>query len=114
MCDSLPFLRSVLAKQTQYDLVMLSAVWMHLNDSERTDGMAALSALTKQSSKVILSLRHGPIPPKRRMYNVTGEETCQLAERHGFSTLLCETVASQQPQNIAKGVRWTQIVLHKE
>jgi hypothetical protein len=34
-----------------------------------------------------LSLRHGPVPAGRRMFEVSAQETRDLAEHHGLATV---------------------------
>ncbi|MFD1050971.1 class I SAM-dependent methyltransferase, partial [Kibdelosporangium lantanae] len=65
--DALPDLR--MARGT-FDLILLSAVWMHLDAAERAVAMARISRLLASEGRVILSLRHGPVPPGRRMFDV--------------------------------------------
>jgi SAM-dependent methyltransferase len=73
--DSLPELAAVRARREQFDLVMLTAVWMHLDAVQREMAMPNISALVRAGGIVIISLRHGPIPPGRRMFEVSAEET---------------------------------------
>jgi SAM-dependent methyltransferase len=65
--DSLPDLAAVRARKEAFDLVMLTAVWMHLDEAQRQRAMPNVSALVRNGGIVIMSLRHGPIPPGRRM-----------------------------------------------
>lgn len=73
--DSLPDLAVVRARKEDFDLVMLTAVWMHLDEAQRQRAMPNVSALVREGGIVIMSLRHGPVPsggacsrsrPKRR------------------------------------------------
>lgn len=66
---------------------MLTAVWMHLEADERARGMGSLAALLAPQGRILMSLRHGPVPPGRRMFDVSAEETLALAARHGLATL---------------------------
>ena len=84
--DSLPDLAALRARKKEFDLVMLTAVWMHLDEAQRELAMPNVSALVRNGGTVIMSLRHGPIPPGRRMFEVLAEETLALAER---SNLFC-------------------------
>ena len=47
--DSLPALRRVVAQRRRFDLVMLTAVWMHLDAEERRVAMANVAALVAAS-----------------------------------------------------------------
>ena len=112
--DRLPDLPLLLKRHGTYDLVMLNAVWMHLDRTQRIRGMATLARLVHRGSRVVLKLRHGPVPKGRIMYEVTGEETIELAAKHGFDCLYCEASLSSQAANRIAGVTWTDLVLEKE
>jgi 2-polyprenyl-3-methyl-5-hydroxy-6-metoxy-1,4-benzoquinol methylase len=85
--DSLPDLDRVHALGGRYDVVMLTAVWMHLDLAQRERAMARVSALVVSGGLMALSLRHGPVPAGRRMFDVSAGETSALANRHGLATI---------------------------
>jgi SAM-dependent methyltransferase len=80
--DSLPDLAAVAALARQFDLVISIAVWMHLDQNERSIAMASLAKLLGPKGRLILSLRHGPVPDGRRMFDITAIETTALAAKH--------------------------------
>ena len=86
--DSLPELAQVHARGERFDLVMMTAVWMHLDDAQRRRGMAQVTSLIAPAGLLTLSLRHGPIPTGRRMFEVTSAETKALAAEYGLSVLV--------------------------
>ena len=81
--DSLPDLALVRARSEEYDVIMLSAVWMHLDEQQRRQAMPKVAALVRNGGVMIMSLRHGPVPPGRRMFEVSAEETIALAQPAG-------------------------------
>ena len=81
IADALPDLRSVVEREKLFDLAMLTAVWMHLDTSERARGMPILASLVRHGGTLIMSLRHGPVPAGRWMFDVSGEETIHLAQQ---------------------------------
>ena len=85
--DSLPDLDRVHARGERYDVVMLTAVWMHLDPGQRERAMARVAPLVRPGGLMALSLRHGPVPAGRRMFDVSAEETCELAGRHGLTVI---------------------------
>lgn len=85
--DALPELLAVHALGRRFDLVLLSAVWMHLDEAERPRAMDRVAGLLRSGGLMTLSLRHGPVPAGRRMFEVTAAETRALAARHGLSTI---------------------------
>ena len=102
--DSLPELAHVHSRGERFDLVMMTAVWMHLDEAQRRHAMARVAALIEPGGLMTLSLRHGPIPAGRRMFEVSSAETSSLATAHGLQTL----VDRDQPPSIgADGVWWS-------
>jgi 2-polyprenyl-3-methyl-5-hydroxy-6-metoxy-1,4-benzoquinol methylase len=75
--DSLPDLDRVHALGERYDVVMLTAVWMHLDTGQRERAMARVVPLVRPGG--LMALSHGPVPAGRRMFDVSAQETCELA-----------------------------------
>jgi SAM-dependent methyltransferase len=109
--DSLPGLARLRARGERFDLVLLSAVWMHLDAAERSDAMASLAALLAPKGVAILSLRHGPVPAGRRMFDVTAAETIGLAATHG---LACRHNDTRRDPHARPGVSWSVLALARE
>jgi hypothetical protein len=108
--DSLPDLAAVRGRKEEFDLVML-AVWMHLDEAQRELAMPNASALVRNGGIVIMSLRHGPIPPGRRMFEVSAEETIALAQR---SNLFCTLNRGAESSLRQPGVSWTRLAFQKD
>ncbi|GAA2828659.1 hypothetical protein GCM10010441_61380 [Kitasatospora paracochleata] len=106
--DALPELALLRGRRERFDLVLLTAVWMHLDEPERAAGMPALAALLADGGLVVLSLRHGPVPPGRRMFPVTAEETAELARRSGLAAV---HRTHRGDLHGRPGVSWTRLVL---
>jgi hypothetical protein len=100
-------------EKRQYDLVMLSGVWMHLDTEEREKAMPVVVALMRGGGTMMLSLRHGPANPSRRVFDVPADETLALAERHGLSCVLRQSAPSVGQLNRAAGVTWTHLAFVK-
>ena len=66
---------------------MMTAVWMHLDAGQRARAMPAVASLVKTGGIMTMSLRHGPVPEGRRMFDVSAEETGVLASAHGLQTI---------------------------
>ena len=107
--DSLPALRVVMAQRRRFDLVMLTAVWMHLDAEERRIAMANVAALLAPFGLLVITLRHGPVPIGRVMFVVSAEETIALAAAHGLRLALDVHAESSQAANRDAGVSWTQL-----
>ena len=108
--DRLPELNLLRELRVTYDLVLLSAVWMHLDRLERKEAMQNLANLVHAGSTVVISLRHGPIPEGRVMYDVSADETIKLAKPFGLAPVFNESTESVQAANRRLGVRWTKLV----
>jgi hypothetical protein len=57
--DSLSDLALLRTRRERFDLVMLSAVWMHLAEQQRRHAMPNLAALVQSGGTVIMKIRHG-------------------------------------------------------
>jgi SAM-dependent methyltransferase len=85
--DGLPELNRLLEREGRFDLILLTAVWMHLDAAERRTAMARLARLLAPSGTIIMSLRHGPVPEGRRMFDVSAEETAALGRISGLECI---------------------------
>ncbi|MFF8271976.1 class I SAM-dependent methyltransferase [Streptomyces sp. NPDC016562] len=102
--DALPELPGLTAQERRFDLILLTAVWMHLDERQRTSAMAHLVSLLESEGRVVLSLRHGPVPAGRRMFPVSAEETIRLAHNHGLDVV---HEAQREDPHGRFGVAWT-------
>ena len=111
--DRLPGLEETRARGETFDLILMHAVWMHLTEAERTEGMANVASLLAPGGRIAMRLRHGEVPEGRRMFNVTGAETIALAAKHGLRNLMQDRAESIQAENRAKQNEWTTLVFEK-
>jgi SAM-dependent methyltransferase len=89
--DSLPVLSQVTQQEISFDLILLSAVWMHIPPSDRARSMRKLANLLKPGGKLVISLRHGQTDQEckqRKMHHVCADELKQLATDVGLFTKL--------------------------
>ena len=105
--DSLPALATLRTRQAGFDLVLLAAVWMHLATEERSEAMENISKLLKPGALLVMSLRHGPAPANRRIFDVSAHETIALAASHHLKVVLSAHAPSVQQQNRQAGVGWS-------
>jgi SAM-dependent methyltransferase len=111
--DGLPDLALLLARGERFDVVMLTAVWMHLDAQQRRRAMPNVASLVREGGAVILQIRHGPVPAGRRMFEVSPEETIELAQAQGLHPVLNLRTESSQDQNRVAGVTWTSLAFVK-
>lgn len=106
--DSLPQLPLLRSRGLRFDLILLTAVWMHLDAGERREGMAALAGLIAPGGRISFSLRHGPVPEGRRMFDVTAAALAAEAQPHGLASVC---VAETSGLFGRPDVSWTRVVL---
>lgn len=106
--DALPELARVLRTGLSFDLVLLSAVWMHVPEADRERAFNALFRLLKPGGLLAITLRFGPADPERGMHAVCEEEVARLA--HARGAVVLRTVEAPDRQGRAE-VRWVQMAL---
>ncbi|HET7125391.1 MAG TPA: class I SAM-dependent methyltransferase [Bradyrhizobium sp.] len=111
--DCLPDLALLRARGERFDVVMLSAVWMHLDAEQRGQALPNVAALVRPGGVVIMKIRHGPVPEGRRMFEVSADETIQLAQTHGLHPVLNLWTESRQESNRLAGITWTNLAFVK-
>ena len=106
--DRLPDLAATLRLGLAFDLVLLSAVWMHLAPADRPRALRKLVTLLKPGGLLVMTLRHGPAEPERGMHPVTLAELEGLARDHGLSLMRTEEASDAQGR---AGITWTRVAL---
>lgn len=114
LADSLPGLNSVRARKQAFDLIMMTAVWMHLDEAEREEAMPNVASLARPGGRIFMAVRHGPVPKGRRMFEIPAEDIIEQAKAQKLGLLFHEDSASIQATNQAMGVAWTRLVFEKE
>ena len=110
--DSLPDLSVVSARGETFSVVLLTSVWMHLDEAQRSRAMSRIAALVQPDGVMSLTLRHGPVPAGRRMFDVTPAETIALAEAEG---LLCVLKLEGGEGLLGKpGVTWDRLAFQRQ
>jgi hypothetical protein len=87
---------------------------MHLDEDERGRAMPNVFSLLRDGGMLIMSLRHGPVPRGRRMFEVSAQETIALAQRESLRPVLNLGTESVQPGNREAGVTWTRLAFVKD
>ena len=85
MQDFMPGIDNVRALGRTFDVVLMSAVWMHLDGGERETMMDNIRALTNDNAIIYVSLRHGESPADRPMFDTSAREMEQLAAERGMT-----------------------------
>lgn len=77
--DEIPALNRVRARHLGYDFFLMGAVWMHLDTQERKKTIDLMDELARPGATAYISLRHGPSPADRPMFDTSIEEVRDLA-----------------------------------
>ena len=110
--DSLPSLSHLTKQEISFDLILLSAVWMHVPPSDRSRAIRKLANLLKPGGKLVISLRHGQTDEEkkqRKMHSVCADELKRLAADVGLFTKL-ETPKEEDKLG-RNHVSWQTVVL---
>jgi SAM-dependent methyltransferase len=110
LVGELPDLDSVFALEEKFELVLLSAVWMHIHSQERDRAFGRLSDLLKPGGVLVITLRHGSNSDEREMFDVSVEEVNRLAEKYGLKVF--EEIASDDTLGRSE-VFWETVVVRK-
>jgi len=111
--DSLPDLAVLRARIQQFDLVMLTAVFMHLDQDQRIQAMPNIAGLLAPGGRLIMRLRHGPVPQGRRMFEVPADEVIAMAASQGLTAIFNHHGEASGAQNRRDGVTWTTVAFAK-
>ena len=110
MDDALPELLRLRARGDRFDVVMATAVWMHMDSGQRRKAMRHVAELMSPGGLFFLTLGHGPVPEGRRMFEVSGDETVALGREHGLSLVHRSERGDVYDR---PDVRWTCLVLRR-
>ena len=81
--DCLPKLKLTTKVGLSFDVILLSAVWMHVAPADRASAFRKLITLLKPGGLVALTLRSGPAEAERGFHPVSADEVRILARDHG-------------------------------
>jgi len=82
--DSLPMLSAVKGLEEKFDFILISAVWMHLQQEEWMPALQSLRNVLKSDGKIAVTLRYGSDNPARGMHSVDIEMLIQCAADQGL------------------------------
>lgn len=84
IADSLPDLAQVRRLGLSFDLILLSAVWMHVPPASRQRALRKLATLLSPNGRIAISLRIGPPDTARAMFEVTLPELAAIGYQFGL------------------------------
>ena len=99
--DQLPELEALCATKQHFDLILISAVWMHLPPRQHEQAMNIVSGLLNLGGLLVITLRHGP-DEAERFYPANAENLVSLAQQ---KTLACR-IFTRTPDLWRSEVEW--------
>ncbi len=108
--DTLPALTKTLQRREEFDVILLSAVWHHLEKFQRQIAIPNIRELLAPRGKLIISLRDGPGAHSRPCYDASTDELIALASAQDLQPVFQQTANSIQAANQKAGVTWTWMV----
>ena len=76
--DTFPELSSL--NENTYDVILISAVWMHLTVKQQSQSLSRLSTLLNDNGILVITLRHGEFNDGRKAFDVNGERLIEEAK----------------------------------
>lgn len=107
--DRLPDLAEV-AQRGPFDLMVLCAVWHHLDSADRALAVQSLARIAAPGGRLVLSLRHEPGPLGPHSYPAPPDEAIDLICAAGFDLIRQAQAPAVHPLSRASGVHWTWLV----
>lgn len=106
----LPELSSLNALPHSFDLILVSAVWMHIPVTKRYQSLCSLVARLAEGGRIVITLRHGAFGDGRTSYGVSLAELEQIAQRIGL--VVCHVEDTEDGLS-RTGLTWQTVVLSK-
>ena len=104
--DGLPKLNKVRSSGVRYDVILMSAVWMHVAESERKNAFRRIVSLLNAGGLLHITLRHGPHDKLDGFWDIPDEEVNSLARDHGLFQVNAVTGEDKLGR---KGVHWSHL-----
>ena len=108
--DSLPDLAQVHAGGERFDFILMTAVWMHLDEGERRRALPGIAGLLAPGGRVLMTIRKGPVPPGRRMFEVPIDPLVADARGNGLALLRRHEFADMLGR---RDVNWTMLAFER-
>ena len=112
--DGLPELAVLRSRRERFELIMMTAVFMHLDAGERAQAMPHVASLLVSAGTLIMRLRHRPVPTGRRMFEIDAGDIVALTAPLGLRLAFDHRGGPVSAQNLAAGATWTTLAFVKE
>jgi len=106
----LPDLGSLDALPYRFDLILVSAVWMHIPVPDRYQSLLSMVERLAKKGRIVITLRHGAFGDGRTSYGVSLAELEQIAQR--LDLVVCHVEDTEDGLS-RTGLTWQTVVLEK-
>lgn len=110
--DALPHLELLGKPEEQFNFILASGVWHHLDPGEQYLALQRIAGLLALNGVFALTLRNGPTGAGTYVFPTDGKQTVKDAGDFGLTTLLFLERQKSLMKNKAE-VHWTRIVFRK-
>ena len=83
--DTLPELPSI--NEKSYDVILISAVWMHLTLEQQRQSLSRLRTLLNDNGMLVITLRHGEFNDGRKAFDVNAARLIEEAKAFNLTLL---------------------------
>jgi SAM-dependent methyltransferase len=101
--DRLPDLSAVHRLGLSYEVILASAVWMHVAPPDRQRAFRKLATLLRPGGILLVTLRQGPTEPDRVAWPTTAGEIEALARSHGVAVVSSVSVPDTCTAPMSRG-----------
>lgn len=99
------------ARGNKYDMILMSAGWMHIAPERRAEALGHLLGMANPGATLLFSLRHGPAPADRPMFEVSVPELQQLAALNLVQAQEMDMPGAASDKLGRSDVWWQQVLL---
>jgi SAM-dependent methyltransferase len=107
LADGLPELHKARLGSESFDLILLSAVWMHVDPEDTQTAVKTVAKLAAPAALVSLSVKRGDRDMARGFVDIDIDPLISCFRHYGF-TLMSRSTQTQTPH-----VEWTRMILRK-
>ena len=90
---TLPELPSI--NENTYDVILISAVWMHLTKEQQRQSLSRLNALLNDNGILVITLRHGEFNDGRKAFDVNAARLVEEAKAFHLAVLHTDSDTDQ-------------------
>lgn len=108
--DALPDLLALTSGDVRFQLILMTAVWMHLDEGERGRALPRIADLLVPGGRLFMTVRKGPVPPGRRMFQIPVDALIAQAEEASLSLLRTYDFGDMLGR---RDVSWTMLAFEK-